>query len=226
MYKRSCAIICAHNEEKTIFDIASRAKKYVDAVLVVDDGSTDNTSREAIISGASVIPHGYNRGKGAALRTGFDFCLSQNYDLIAALDADGQHPPEYLPSFLSRLDFYSAVIGRRNFSVPEVPWMRRLGNRLDSMILSDILGVEIPDPQNGFRAFKKEVLERTLAGCSGNSGFTFEIEMLVRMIRNKENLMWLPIQTIYSPKIKSHQRPLKHIRDSMSLYLSAFMGRI
>ncbi len=225
MNDKTCAIICAYNEERAIADIVGRTKRQVQNVLVVDDGSTDRTPQYAIEAGAHALSHLSNRGKGEALRTGFSFCVSQGYDRIVTLDADGQHLPEEIPLFLDKLRFYSAAIGKRDFSSPCVPLTRRLGNRLDSYILSNILGADIPDPQNGFRAFHGEVLERTLAGCR-NSGFTFEIEMLVRMIRNREHIGWVPIQTIYSNEIKSHQKPLKHIADSARLYLNACLGKI
>lgn len=224
MGNKTCALICAFNEENAIGNVVRKAKLQLDDVIVVDDGSGDGTMRQAIWAGAGVIQHSLNRGKGEALRTGFDYCLERGYDRIVTLDADGQHLPKHIPEFSGKLDAgHSVAIGRRDFSEACVPLARRWGNRFDSYVLSMILGADIQDPQNGYRMFQREALEKALGGCK-NSGFTFELELLVKLARNGEKIAWVPIETIYSPKIKSHQRPLKHIMDSVSLYAKAMTG--
>lgn len=227
---KTCAIICAHNEQRTIADIASRTKAQpcIDSVIVIDDGSTDETYKEAMKSGAIVLQHDVNKGKGAALRTGFSYSLEKDYGRIATLDADGQHLPEDIQRFAEQLDQrFEIAVGHRNFtsSKYKIPFSRKLGNKIDAAMLSLILGTKVKDPQNGYRMFTHEPLEKVLCD-NKNSGFTLEIEMLVKAIREGYNIGWVPIETIYKEEIKSHIRSVKHIKDSVRLYLSTVFGKI
>jgi glycosyltransferase involved in cell wall biosynthesis len=95
-----CLLIPAYNEARTIGQIASRARKIIDSVIVVDDGSQDNTAQIAQDSGALVIKHQINRGKGAALRTGFQYVVDEGYDAVITMDSDGQHDVNDIPKFL------------------------------------------------------------------------------------------------------------------------------
>jgi len=218
MVGKTCALICAYNEETAIRKVISETKKYVDEIVVVNDGSTDRTGEEALDGGARIMPHAYNKGKGAAMMTGFRYFLGSPYDNIVALDGDGQHLPRDIPLFAEKLDEgYDAAIGHRDFKGDKVPMSRRLGNKLDSKILSYLLKTNLPDPQNGFRMFTKQTIEKFFDD-SGKSGFPFEIEMLINMAVEGANIGWVPIATIYDTEIKSHIKPMQHIKDSINTY--------
>ncbi|MBW3020475.1 glycosyltransferase family 2 protein, partial [Candidatus Woesearchaeota archaeon] len=192
MVIRTCALICAYNEEETIARAVGRTACFI-PTYVIDDGSKDKTMENAKRAGAFVYSHETNRGKGDALKTGFEHFFKTNYEAIITLDADLQHPPEYIPQFIEKLDQnYDAVIGKRDFSTISVPLSRKIGNRLDSKILSKLLGQEIPDPQNGFRAFKKETLEKIIPNLT-NSGFPYELELLIKMTKERYKIGWQEI---------------------------------
>ena len=154
------AVIPAYNEEKTIKEMAERTKKFVDRVVVVDDGSTDRTFDEAKEAGVEVIKHEKNRGKAAALKTGLAHL--GDYDIVITMDADLQHLPEEIPLLLSGIeDGCDLCVGSRFLSNSNcMPLLNKISNRVTSVILSALAGQRITDPQSGFRAIKRETLER------------------------------------------------------------------
>ena len=105
-----CAVIPAYNEAATIGEIIQETKKYVDKVFIVDDASVDNTAEVATENGAEVIRHNINRGIGAAQRTGYTVAMSDGFDYIVQLDADGQHDPRYIPTLLETAQDYDMII--------------------------------------------------------------------------------------------------------------------
>lgn len=223
---KTCALICAYNEEKVIRSIVEDTQKYVDDVVVVDDGSKDNTRKELEYTDARIMPHEYNRGKGTALRTGFEYFLNSPYDNLITLDGDGQHLPSEIPRFIERIEQgYDVAIGERDFSEKGIPKSRKWGNKFDAYMLSKILKADIRDPQNGFRMFKKKILREVL-DSSKSSGFSFELETLVKMVRNNTSIGWVPISTIYEENIESHINPVKHALGQLSLYWKAWRGKI
>lgn len=127
-----CAVIPAHNEAETIGSIIQATKKYVDTVFVVDDASEDNTVEVARENGAEVIRHIINRGVGAAQRTAYMIAMSDGFDYIVQLDADGQHDPKYIPTLLLEAVHdcdYDMIIGSRylNDSYKQYHFVRRAG---------------------------------------------------------------------------------------------------
>lgn len=154
-------IIPAFNEEETIKTFLDDLQQVLAAtnkdyeVLVVDDGSSDNTfSIASGISGVRVVRHPYNKGNGAAVKTGI---MNANGENLVVIDADGQHDPRYIPEAFKLLDEYDLVVGaRESFGIGR----RGFGNVLVSKFASYISGIEIPDLTSGFRAFNREkVLE-------------------------------------------------------------------
>ncbi len=99
--KRIAAIPC-YNEGLAIGSVVLKARKYVDKVLVVDDGSTDDTVEVATAAGAAVVSHVVNKGYGAAIRTCFNYAKENNFDVLITLDGDGQHDPSYIPEFINQ----------------------------------------------------------------------------------------------------------------------------
>lgn len=225
MVGKNCALICAYNEEAAIGKIISETKKYVDGILVVNDGSTDRTSEIARDLGVDLIEHKGNLGKGQALKNGLAYLSESDYNGVITLDADGQHLPEEIPRFTEKIQNYDVLIGQRDFDTEGIPKGRKYGNKFDAFMWTKILKQDIKDPQNGFRMFRRDSLNEML-NLSTNSGFPFELETLAKMVRNDFSIGWVPISTIYEDNIESHINPVKHTIDMCKLYWKAWRGKI
>jgi len=200
-------VIPAYNEADSIGAVVTTARRYL-PVLVVDDGSTDATATVAAAAGARVLRQQPNQGKGAALRAGFRHALAAGYEAIITLDADGQHDPDEIPRFL---DCYATtradlIIGARAFN--RMPPVRRLANTLGRLSFSWAVGRPIPDNQSGYRLLARRLLERALTGRE--TGFEFEVEVIVLCLEAGYRLEWVPIRTLYAGET-SHIRPLHHV---------------
>src|SRR4051812_11660821 len=148
------AIIPAFHEEKHVADVVRRTRAFLNNVLVVDDGSTDQTSQRAREAGAEVIVHPQNRGKGETIKTGLRHWYDRGARMVVILDADGQHPPEEIDRFIRAADGIAPskfFIGTRMKDVSKMPPVRRWVNRYMSRKISRVCGQEIPDTQCGFR---------------------------------------------------------------------------
>lgn len=199
-------LIPAHNEEKQIANIVRQASAHL-PVLVVDDGSSDQTAALAEEAGAQVIRQSPNQGKGVALNTGFAWALQQGYEAVLTLDGDGQHDPAEIPKFLAAgAQGADLIIGVRDFS--QMPLVRKAANSLGTILLSWALGQQVPDNQSGYRLIGKRVMQAMLA--SREVGFEFEVEMIVLAIQRGFTIGWVPIRTIYEGGA-SHIQPLKHL---------------
>ena len=221
-----CAIICAFNEEKTIGEVVRRAKPLVGEVIVIDDGSYDGTASQARSNGANVISHHSNLGKGAALKTGFEYCIcGTNYHAAITLDADLQHLPEEIPRFINALKVVDVVIGKRDFNDAAVPVHRRIANNTYSAILSWASNRRVYDPENGFRGFRFGALSK-LYGRIKTQGFTYESRLLLEVLKSEYKLGWVPISTIYIPDRKSKINLLKHFRQSTGVALDVVINRV
>ncbi len=201
------AVIPARNADATIGDVVRRVRIAVPAVtvLVVDDGSTDSTSARAREAGAVVIRHDVNRGKGAALQTGFDEASRRGISGVVTLDADGQHDPAYAAALLRALDGFDIVIGSRDRDRTGMPWVRRATNSVMTSIVSRLAGKRIEDTQSGFRAIRAEVLS---AVRPRSSRFDYESEFLIEAGRRGFAIGALPVPTLYNAP-GSHIDPLR-----------------
>jgi len=201
------ALIPAYNESERVGAVIMAVKKYI-PVLVVDDGSTDQTSLVAKQCGAEVIRQEPNQGKGAAILNGFRYSLEHGYDALITLDADGQHDPAEMPLFIE--DFVTKgsdlIIGERNFS--EMPFPRNITNRIGTWSFSNAMKQYIPDNQSGYRLHSKRLIEKALK--SKEHGFEFEVEIILRCVLAGYSISWIPIKTIYNQKQNSKITPLRH----------------
>jgi glycosyltransferase involved in cell wall biosynthesis len=208
------AVIPAHDEAGRIERVVEAARRHL-PVLVVDDGSSDDTAARAEAAGARVLRHSPNQGKGAALRAGFATALAEGVDAVVTLDGDGQHDPAEIPTFLAALDRRSRlkeptelIVGKRDFS--HMPPVRRLANYLGTAALSGALGQWIDDNQSGYRLTGRRLMRACLE--SVEPGFGFEVEMIALCLREGWPIEWVPIRTIYGDE-RSHIKPMRHLRE-------------
>lgn len=204
---RILAIIPAYEAAHLVPEVIRGATPHL-PVLVVDDGSKDDTSGAARAAGAEVIRQEPNQGKGAALKRGFRHALDQGYDAVLTLDADGQHDPAEIPKFLAewRQADPDLIIGARSFD--EMPFVRRMSNTIGRWSISRAVGRDIPDNQSGYRMLSRRLVESMLE--SGESGFEFEVDMVLLCLRRNWPMAWVPIRTIYEGK-GSHISPIDHV---------------
>ncbi|HET9387677.1 MAG TPA: glycosyltransferase family 2 protein [Gemmatimonadales bacterium] len=171
-------------------------------VIVVDDGSSDGTGAQGRETGAMVVTHPRNRGKGVALRTGIARACAVGADIIVTLDADGQHPPGLIPRLVQPIADAQAdlVLGARVRS-GAMPLARRVTNWLSAALASRIGGQEVRDAQTGFRAFTRTVAERlTPAG----DRYEYEANFLLDALRAGFRVICVDVPTVYGPR--SHFR--------------------
>ncbi len=200
------ALIPAYNEAAHIGEVVTGVQAHL-PVLVVDDGSTDDTATRAEEAGADVLRQVPNQGKGIALRVGFHWALDEGYTAVLTLDADGQHDPAEIPKFLHvyATRHTDLIIGARDFR--HMPLIRRLSNTVGRWTFSWAMGQPIRDNQSGYRLISRRLLEALLT--SSETGFEFEVEMIVICIQQSFSLDWVPIRTIYAGE-GSHIQPWHH----------------
>lgn len=202
------AIPCL-NEERFINDIVKRSRKYVDEVVVIDDGSTDKTSELALEAGAEVIRHQSRQGPGAAIRSGFKAAISENADILVTIDGDGQHIPEEIPRLIQTMISENAdlVIGSRFLISPcDIKWYRRFGIDIITSSFNAGSKIKITDAQSGFRAYSKRFLQNI---SINENNFGFSVETLVKA-RNKGMIIKeAPISCIYHDQ-GSSLNPIAH----------------
>lgn len=177
-------------------------------VVVINDGSTDGTSSAAEAAGAHVLEHEVNLGKGAALKTGFEYAIAKGYDAVVTMDGDGQHDPSAIPDFLDALDKCDAdiIVGTRMHAVGEMPKLRIWTNRTTSRIVSLITRQNIPDSQSGYRLIKVRVL-RDIVKSFVTTRYDTESELLIRAARRGYATAAVAITSIYTGAV-SHINPI------------------
>ena len=212
------ALVPAHNEGPRIAAVVRAAARHL-PVLVVDDGSADDTGERAMAAGATVVRQEPNQGKGAALRAGFRDALERGAEAVVTLDGDGQHDPAEIPAFLGAYAHRTVagqptelIVGRRDFR--RMPFVRRLANGLGTVTLSAALGHWIPDNQSGYRLIGRRLMAATLD--STERGFAFEVEMLAICLREGWPIDWVHIRTIYGDE-ESHIQPSRHLREFLAV---------
>jgi len=194
--------IPAYNEEKFIGKVIKETKKYVDKVLVVDDGSTDKTAQIAKNNGAIVIRHKKNKGKGIAVNKIFDKSREIKVDILVLLDGDGQHQPEEIPSLIKPIIYNEAdiVIGSRfiknkNF----IPLYRKIGLYVLTLVTNFGSKIKVTDSQSGFRAFSKKAINNL---NFKEKGLAVESEMQFLAKEKKLRILEIPINTTYEERAK------------------------
>ncbi len=191
-------LIPAYNVEPYISKLLEQAVLYIPArmIVVIDDGSHDRTAEIAESKGVNLLSHSYNRGKGAALQTGFDYLLEQDAEWVITIDGDLQHDPSMLPDFIKQAEQgdYDIVIGTRRRDMGGMPWDRRFSNWGTSLLLSIITGQKIRDSQSGYRLIRCSLLKGLKFDCTG---YDFETEFLLKLSRAGARIGIVNIPTLY-----------------------------
>ena len=203
------ACIPAYNEENTISDLVKSAKKFVDKVVVCDDGSTDDTLNNAKLAGAEIISHKKNQGYGAAITTLFDYCRMQNADVMITLDGDGQHDPNQIPILLDTISQHSVdvVLGSRFLdNNTDTPGYRKRGIKIITSAANFGADFKVSDAQSGFRAYSKNAID---AIHPTEQGMAVSTEILLKISNKGLSLAEVPITTSYDGDT-SKQNPVPH----------------
>ena len=221
---QTAAVIPAYQDEKHIGDIVRRTRKQLERVVVVDDGSTDQTAQRARDAGAEVIVHDQNQGKGEAIKTGLAHWFGAanpsaeggdgHIAWAILLDSDGQHLPEEIDRFLlaaasvTRPTFF---IGNRMDDVARMPFVRRVVNRYMSSQISRVCGQKVPDTQCGFRMVDRELAPDLLGG---GHRFDYDTEVLIIASRKGYRIESVPISTVYSDEVSK----IHPVRDALRFF--------
>lgn len=216
---RVVIVIPAYNEGRALDKLLASIKFPLGDIIVVDDGSTDNTASVSHSAGVRIIRHKKNMGKGVALRTGFRDAIKEGAGWVVTMDADGQHCPGDVPLFLKavKADKGDIIIGEREVSNRTMPTLRFLTNLTTSFIVSILGGKRVRDSQSGFRVLKSEVL----SGVSvSTDNFQAESEIIIKAARKGFRVTSVPIKTIYNES-NSHIRPFLDTLRFINLVLQS-----
>jgi glycosyltransferase involved in cell wall biosynthesis len=209
MIEHAIALIPAYNEAARVGEVVSKTSQQVKQVVVIDDGSTDDTAGVASKAGAKVLRHERNRGKGSAIITGLDYFKGSDIEFAIFLDADGQHDPEEIPKFIEAACAVNAdvVVGTRMARTRDMPLVRKLTNQFTSWVTSKLARQQIPDSQCGFRLLRRAVVGNLELSTAQ---FETETEMLIQAGRAGHKIVSIPVRTIYYETGRaSHIHPLR-----------------
>ena len=206
MSSRLIALIPAYNEAARVGDVIARTRRHVDEVVVIDDGSADDTKAVAENAGAKVLRHEQNRGKGGAIATALDYFGRSDAEFAILLDADGQHDPAEIKKFVETAQSENAdvVVGTRMNDVRDMPRVRLWTNQFTSWVAGKLARQKISDSQCGYRLLRRTVLKDLKFSTAR---FETETEMLIQAGRAGHKIANVSIRTIYEAGRASHIRP-------------------
>ena len=201
------AAMPAFNEEKYIGSIVLQTKQYADEVIVVDDGSTDHTSRVAELAGATVVRHTENKGYGSAIQSILSEAKKQNADVLVILDADSQHNPNEIPSLIEVIsEGFDVVIGSRKTQKHMIPIYRRMGQKVLSKLTNIASRQKLSDTESGFRAYSKKAIALLELR---EKGMAISAEIVTEATRKGLSVTEAPISITYTED-GSTLNPIRH----------------
>jgi len=203
-----CILIPAYNAQETLGFVLKKIEPFKIDTVVVDDGSSDETKRVVLENKAHLVGHPLNLGKGAALRTGFQYILQRDYQVIITLDADGQHDPSEIPSLLKIFQSVKPdiLIASRAAEFGKMTFLRRFWNRLGVKAVARLCHSDITDSQSGFRLIRTEVLKEVNLSTSR---FETELELLINACKKGFSVLSVPIKIQHIDGTgSSHFRPV------------------
>lgn len=207
---RIVAVLPAFNEEKTIGRVILGAERYVDRIIVVDDGSSDLTASIAKRLGVEVICHPKNLGKGAALKTGFDYVEKLDPEVVVTIDTDGQHDPDEIPKLTEPIlngDIDITVGSRTSTKKVEMPLHRQIGNGVLNKLVNLFGKQTITDTQSGYRAYGKRAMRQIDVTTMG---IGVDSEILMKAYGHDLKIKEIPVSCRYKGVEGSTYNPLKH----------------
>ena len=211
-------IIPAFHEQAIIGEIVQRVGQITEPlalsteILVVDDGSTDETANCAHEAGATVVSHPYNIGNGAAIKTGIRNARGR---LLLMMDADGQHPPEHIPDLLSFADEYDMVVGARQKDSVSA-WYRDIANKIYNLLATYVSGRKIEDLTSGFRVVKREIA-LSMVHLLPNT-FSYPTTLTLAILRSGYSLKYFP----FTAPQRVGKSKIKLLRDGTNFLLIIF----
>lgn len=218
-------LIPALNAERTLGAVVAQARAEHEPVIVIDDGSSDRTGDVARETGATVLRHDVNRGKGAALKTGFAWALENGFDGVITLDADGQHLPREIPKFLAAREETGGdlIIGGRSHLFAQMLPRRRMANRFSALCIAWSSGARVTDSQSGYRFYSATLLRSIHLRADG---FDLESEVIVRAGRRGLKIVTIPIELGFVDGVAtSHYKPLADtLRIAWTVTRTRFLG--
>jgi len=208
---KACVIIPTYNNASTLAGVVVDVAAYTDNIIVVNDGSTDNTgSVLASLHGLTKVSYSKNKGKGWALRQGFKTAIELGYQYAITIDSDGQHFAKDLPIFIEKLETGgpAIIMGARNLNEENMPGKNSFGNKFSNFWFWVETGIKCPDTQTGFRLYPVGLMKDIRFFTRK---YEFEIEAVVRSVWDGIKLEWIPISVYYAPKETriTHFRPFK-----------------
>ncbi len=227
--KKILVIIPAYNEEKSISKVISSlfATRYKIDLVVIDDGSKDNTAQIAMDNGAAVLKLPYNLGIGGAMQTGYLYGMKNNYDIAIQLDGDGQHDPAYLSYLINPLleDRADMVIGSRY--VQKTSYQSNVSRRIGMIFFSGLVtlltGNPIKDTTSGFRAVNKKVIDYFANNYPSDYP---EVDVLIRLHKKKFKVMEVPVEMKERQGGTSSITPLKSAYYMVKVSIVLFINSI
>jgi glycosyltransferase involved in cell wall biosynthesis len=219
-----CILIPAYNAQETLGFVLKKIKPLKIDTVVIDDGSSDETKRVALENGAQLVGHPLNLGKGAALRTGFQYILQRDYHMVITLDADGQHDPSEIPSLLKIFQSVrpDILIASRAAEFGKMTFLRRFWNRLGVKAVARLCHSDITDSQSGFRLIRTEVLKGV---DLFTSRFETELELLINACKRGFSVLSVPIKTQNVDGTgSSHFRPVVDTWLVCKIFLRSLFG--
>jgi len=204
-----CVIIPTYNNDKTLSRVIDGVLIYTDQIIIVNDGSTDDTINILKkYSSLEQIHFKKNKGKGAALRAGFKKAIQKKYDFAITIDSDGQHYPDDIPIFIHELDKNDNIllIGSRNMTHESVPKNSSFGNKFSNFWYWIETGIKLTDTQSGYRLYPLDTISKI---NFYTNKFEFEIESIVKTAWRGVEVKNVPIKVLYDANERvSHFRPI------------------
>jgi len=231
MNPNTLVLIPAYNEGKRIVQVIEGIKRYLPGteVLVIDDGSRDDTRLMARSTGANVISHPFNLGYGAALQTGYQYALIKGYDEIVQIDGDGQHDPSFIPDLLNVIRkgeadiaigsrFLDSQEGTSDLPLYQASFVRRLGMKFFGRIASLVIHQKVTDPTSGYQAMNRKVIEWV---SSDKFPYDYpDADVIIMLHRAGFRIKEVPVRMFQSEEKKSMHSGLKPIYYVFKMILS------
>ncbi|MHB8121526.1 MAG: glycosyltransferase family 2 protein [Desulfuromonadaceae bacterium] len=205
----ACILIPAYNAEKTILAVVRECLQHGLPVVVVDDGSADGTAGMVAGLPVTLLRHGQNLGKGAALKTGFAWAIESGFDAVVTIDADGQHDVSAIPKLIASAQNgqWAILIASRHTQFEQMAGLRKIWNRIGVWCIWKRTGFEITDSQSGFRYYSREILKDS---SLESNGYALEMEILLKAWKRGFTVGSLPIAArVADGRATSHYRPFK-----------------